>query len=275
MKASKKNLLSGSFLLILILLLFFFINQNLELRKEKDAFSFALENVQSDYSAVKNERVKEKALYSQLSAENKELLKEVLILKKRKQKVEYITETKYITETVEKIITKMPDSYLYQTSYGMPVCLYEKLSSDQHSFKTLPAEYSVSIISSKEETLVKVKAKSLFDGNYYKIPLEDITTKTIKVAPPQEDFFQTDLSIGFAITSTIETPTSLGVSFMEYKDFNFLKINLLIDNTPSLGVSPVSWNLGSKLTLIQDLSLEAGLEVQPSPNAYFGLSTKF
>ena len=70
-------------------------------------------------------------------------------------------------------------------------------------------------------------------------------------------------------------PTSLGVSFMKYKDFNFLKLNVFADENISFGVSPVSWNFASKLAVVQDLSVEAGIESKTTPSFYVGISTKF
>ena len=62
---------------------------------------------------------------------------------------------------------------------------------------------------------------------------------------------------------------------MKYKDFNFLKLNVFADENISFGVSPVSWNFASKLAVVQDLSVEAGIESKTTPSFYVGISTKF
>lgn len=275
MKKNKLKIASGSLLILLIVSLLYLYDQNQNLKIERDAFSLALDQTETDYSFVKNERVKEKDLYSILAKENESLLKEVLRLKKLKQEVKYVTETKYITETVEKVITKMPEEYIFYTSYNMPVCHYYKNQDNTHTFKTLPAEYSVSTITSTDQTLVKVEAKSLFDNQIYEIPLENITTEVKQIAPKKEDIFQTELSIGIIAGTDFKIPATLGVSFIKYKEFNFFKINAIANDSLELGITPVSWNLGSKASLIQDLYIEAGVKINTNPSPYVGFSTKF
>lgn len=275
MKKNKLKIVNGSLLLLLVISLLYLYNENKNLKVERDAFSFALNETETTFSFVKNERIKEKQLYSILAQENESLLKEVLILRKQKKKVEYITETKYITKTIEKTIVKMPEEYIFYTSYNMPICHYYKNEDNTHTFKTLPAEYSVSTITSSTETLVKVQAKSLFDNNTYDIPLENISTEVKKVTPPKENIFQTELSIGVIFGSDFKIPATLGVSFIKYKDYNFLKLNAIANDSLEIGVSPVSWNLGSKVSVIQDLYLEAGVKLNTNPSPYLGISTKF
>jgi len=275
MKKNKLKIVSGSLFILLVISLLYLYDQNKNLKIERDAFSLALDETETNYSFVKNERTKEKDLYSSLAKENESLLKEVLRLKKLKKQVKYVTQTKYITETVEKVIIKMPEEYIFYTSYGMPVCHYYKNQDNTHTFKTLPAEYSVSTITSTDQTLVKVEAKSLFNDESYEIPLDNITTEVKEIASPEEDFFQTELSIGIIAGTDFKVPATLGVSFMKYKEFNFLKINAIANTSLELGISPVSWNLASKASVIQDLYIEAGIKVNATPSPYLGISTKF
>src|SRR6056300_1879188 len=101
MKKNKLKIVSGSLFILLVISLLYLYDQNKNLKIERDAFSLALDETETNYSFVKNERTKEKDLYSSLAKENESLLKEVLRLKKLKKQVKYVTQTKYITETVE------------------------------------------------------------------------------------------------------------------------------------------------------------------------------
>ena len=108
-----KNLkiITGSILLLLTVLLFELWSRYREAVEENSLLHLSLDNYKSDIIIKKNEIESEKKLIQKLSKENKDLALTILELKKQKQKVRYVNVTKYKTETVTKIVEKLPDSF--------------------------------------------------------------------------------------------------------------------------------------------------------------------
>ena len=176
-----KNLkiITGSILLLLTVLLFELWSRYREAVEENSLLHLSLDNYKSDIIIKKNEIESEKKLIQKLSKENKDLALTILELKKQKQKVRYVNVTKYKTETVTKIVEKLPDSFVFHTEYEMPICKYEKLNSS-YKFEVLPVEYSASLVVSEKQNVVTIKAKSLYNDKVYDIPLQSTSTTKIK-----------------------------------------------------------------------------------------------
>lgn len=274
MKVNKKNLISGSFFLLLAFLCLYFYRKTIDLQAENAILGLNYENLDSSFSESKNKTKSLIELNKSLYKENDDLYKEILILKKQKKKIEYVTTVKYETQVVEKIVKVLPDEYLFQTSFGMPICHYQKLESD-YSFKTLPVSYKVSVITSEDNTNVKVEALSGYDQKTYTLPLDTINTETVKIQKPKDKIFSPHFSIGASVDTSYAVDPNIGFSFIHYKNFDFLKTNLIVSDKIKLGISPVSYNIKDKVILFQDLSFELGYSSDFNNNfVYLGISTK-
>jgi hypothetical protein len=277
MKKRNLYLVSGSILLLLIFAFLWLHKKYEAIRDERDILLLSIETKDSKLSSVKNKLLTEKQAAKKLLKDNSDLLEEILILKKRKESVKYIIETKYKTKTVEKVLTVLPENYLFSTSYGMPICEYKKNTDlSSYVFKTLPVEYSVNIINTDQSTSVKVIAKSEYNNKTYEIPLKDIKTESIKIKEEKDKIFRTDLSVGVVLNTDLTFGSTIGASFIHYKNFDFIKTNIIVNESVSLGVSPVSYNLKDKVSILQDLSIELGaFKGFQKEGLYIGLSTKF
>ena len=274
MKVSKKNLISGSLFLLLVFLCLYFYNKIIDLQAENAILNINYENLDSSFSESKNKTQSLLDLNKSLYKENDDLYKEILILKKKKKKIEYVTTVKYETEIVEKIVKVLPDEFLFKTSFGMPICHYQKIDSD-YSFKTLPVSYRVSVITSEDSTNVAVKAFSDYDQKTYTLPLDTIDTETVKIQKPKDKIISPHFSIGASLDTSYTFDPNIGISFIHYKNFDFLKTNFILSDKMKIGISPVSYNIKDKVILFQDLSLEIGYSSDFNNNfLYLGISTK-
>lgn len=266
------KIIIGSILVFLTIALFELWSKYNEAVEENSLLHLSLDNYKSDIQIQKNKIKSEKKLIQELSKENKDLALTVLELKKQKQKIRYVNVTKYKTETVTKIVEKLPDSFIFYTKYNMPICKYEKLDSS-YKFEVLPVEYSASLVLSEKQNVVAIKAKSLYNDEVYEIPLE--STSTTKIKAPEDEIFDPKVSIGLAIDSSIKANSTLGVSLFKYKKLNILKANLLLSEEPKIGISPVTYNFSESIPLLQNTSAEIGLATNLSSNfIYIGITTE-
>ena len=266
------KILIGSLLTVLLIVIFELWAKYVETVEENNLLHMSLEGAESGLKVEKNKLKTERELIKDLSKENKELTTQILHLRKLKDKIKYVNVTKYKTETVTKIVTELPDSFIFYTKYNMPICLYEKIE-ESYKFEILPVEYSANIVIAENSNTVNIKAKSLYDNKEYKIPVE--VTSTIKIKEKADNIFQPKLSLGLAVDSQVKANSSLGVSFFQYKKYNFLKTNLLLNQNPKIGISPVSYNFSDSIPLIQNTSLEIGIATDFFSNSfYLGISTE-
>lgn len=266
------KILIGSLLILLLIIIFELRTRYVEAVEENNLLHMSLEGAQSGLKIQKNKLKTERKLIKDLSRKNKDLAAQVLHLKKIKEKIKYVNVTKYKTETVTKIVKELPDSFIFYTKYDMPICMYEKIE-ESYKFEVLPVEYTANVVIAENSNLVDIKAKSLYNNKEYKIPVE--ITSTVKVKEKTDKIFQPKLSLGLAIDSQIKANSSLGVSLFQYKKFNFLKANILINENPKIGISPVSYNFSNSIPLIQNTSLEIGISTDLLSNSlYLGISTE-
>ena len=273
MKTNSKILLvSGSLLGLLTFALLWCIEYINELKEENTILyeSINLSDVKID--SQKNIIISEQNLIKELTKENEEQAKQILALRKKKQKVVYRTQTKYETKTVEKIVKVLPDNYTFYTDYDLPICKYEKQQQD-YIFKTLPVEYSATVTLTEKENIVSIEAKSLYDNKTYSVPIKQ--TETLKVKEKKDNIFEPKVHLGIAATSDLKASGTLGVSFLQYKDFNFAKLNLILNDKASIGISPVTYNLSNHIALMNNTSIEAGISTDLNQNYfYLGFTTE-
>lgn len=273
MKTKNKILIaSGSLIGILTFFLLWAIQKINDLKEENDVLYKSMNLSEIEIKSQKNKIISEQTLISELAQENEKQVKQIIALRKRKQKVVYRTETKYETKTIEKIVKVLPDTYTFYTDYNLPICKYEK-QEENYLFKTLPVEYSATVTLTEKENIVEIQAKSLYNQKIYEIPVKE--TLTLKIKDKEDEIFKTKAQLGLALTSDLKVSGTVGVSFFQYEQFNFGKVNLILNDKASIGISPVTYNLSKHVALIDNTSIEAGISTDLNQNYFYvGFTTE-
>lgn len=243
------------FVVLMMALVFSFIDNNKK--------SSQLESLKNDYleseGFYKNKELKLNEAISILD-ENNKTLKEKLNNVKNNSKIEYLIETKYITNTVVQTLDHIPESYIYYDSNNIPICKFE-FKLEKPTFTSLNVDYTLSTIIEEGYSYSILNIKD-YEGKTYEILMskKQLESKVIKIKPKKK-ILNPKISLGMSINYSDELSLDpvLTLNLIELNPkLNIVSPSILLQSK-AIGVSLIDYNLGSKDKLISDSWLGLGV----------------
>lgn len=208
---------------------------------------------------VKNEKVNEyESMLDHLRNENFQLSKKIEELAKQKPKAKYAAQSIGTLKalTPEETYTVIPDAYTHYLLGYIPIASFKK-TNNEYVFKTEDLSFRSTLILDDEETSAIIEIASSADGIWHEVPTE---TKTIKLAKtyPRLDL---DIGIGAGINTSYYTPQPvINVSLIQLSEsLDILPLGLTLGPEPNVSLSPISYNIGKPLPMIDNLWISGGM----------------
>lgn len=235
--------------------------------------------VHEEIKVVRNEKRRVDALLQDAIAENTQLRDLIASLRERPEKIKTVVETVTVLKPSEETSTvSSSQEYLYRLKPGLVVARFNRDSDNNYEFTTYALSFYTDILVADRDAALILRASSSYDDTIYELPKESVHVKVTTV--DDHRVIEPHLSLG--ITGAIPDPkiqasviTSL-VHPTEYLDIASLAVNVNNENL-SIGVLPVSYNIGKHIPLFQDTWLSPGIALGPNAQlqASVTLSTKF
>ena len=215
------------------------------------------------------------SVISEIDGENENLLSQIALLKSRKEKIKYVDVIKYKTKEVVVIKETLPPSFIYKTEEGMPICSFE--FDNNYVFKVIPIEYKLDLVKSNKSTSVVLKAKPLEEKEYYTLPVEINESSSIKVTKYPKIEPNISVGIAMAYSNKLELSPLIQVPFVHLSEnLDILSPKVTFNDSISLGVNVIDYNIGNKLPIVTDTWLGFGPSFSLQNNYFeITLTSKF
>lgn len=264
------------FVLFIVGLILYGLNKFKDLSKYVELYENlqdSNENLQSAFDKIKKDKSSLSSVIKDLQSSNKELAEELVFLRKQKNKIKYIDIVKYETKEVFVSYSEIPDSHLYSTDEGLPLCLFEY--KNNYEFKVLPVDYSLNVIHTNRQSVYKMTAFSHYNQETYEIPINLNESKVIEV----EEYPKIELNVNAGIS--INYGDKLNVS--PVVGFPIIHLNksldivspeiTFIENSIVPGVSFADYKISDNLSFLEDTWV--GINYSRTLNSnYVGLTLK-
>jgi len=219
--------------------------------------------IPEDYEIVKQENLN-------LRKQKEEFENELEYLKKQKQKVKYIYKEKIkLIGQEQNRYTTLPGEYVFNLNNNIPIAKFS-VKDNEYIFDTYDLEIKNTVIIEKDKTIVKTTATSSADNIEHPLDTKDTIIYENKLAD-RERFFKPRINIGAKVSSDLEPGVIIGLSFFEWNKYHlsFLEPNLSFNQQSiRFGITPVNYNLGDHLPLIENLWIGVGYETDI--NSHYG-----
>lgn len=226
-----------------------------------------------DLTFEKNERTTLEQLYAEDSRTIQELNAALKQMKETPQEVKYIvrTQTKIVEET-KYVSVDLPQEYLFDSN-GLVVARFSQ-EEEGYNFQTYELTLDSDVVVTDNKTAVWSRVYSSYNVEEYITLKTDVDTT--QIIEEKDKIFSPDLNLGIGISSStkmldLDVYASLSSNLLHYKDFDFIGLGLAgSENWLGVQLSPISYNVGHPLPIVQDLSivpsviLSSDLDVQPA-----------
>lgn len=200
-------------------------------------------NIDPEIDILKSEKLKLKKAIETLGEENKTLLDQVAYLNKQKQKVKYIDIVKYETKEIVTVVKILPDSYTFYTDFDLPICKFESnQASSDYTFKVLPVDYTLNIVKSSKETIVKIEAYSSVTEKTYEIPFNKNETTSIEVT--EYPNIAPNFSLGVGLDTSLSIDPLVQMSFFHLSsNLDILTFKTNLNKKINIGLNVVDYRI--------------------------------
>jgi hypothetical protein len=236
------------------------------------------DEIQTDYDTLKNKNLSYSSYLKSIEKNNEDLLIELTKYKNRKEKIKYVDRVVY--QIKETVVEKPLDTkkFIYETKIGLPVCLFE-VKETNYKFEILPVEYEVSLIKGENNSSVKLKAKSGYNGKEYLLPIDIKETEIIKIK--DHKYFDFQISAGFSVdlntVTGLEVSPTLNFPILHIKKhLDIATPKVLLKSQPQIGLDFANYNIGRKTKILNDTWLGVGTAIGLTSNSInITLTSKF
>ena len=239
--------------------------------RDQNKLIMELGNAREDITVVRNENASLEEAILESEANRQDLLDTIASLKQRPIEIEYIVVTKTTVEPIDRVVEvkTLPESHKFTWDNGLVVAEFKNLG-ETYKFITHPMTFSATTVISDKKTAVLFEGTSGFNDHKATLHTEVTTTKT-----PEHKKLEPHVGVG--ITGGYPSPdlraNIFGSAYHPTPSLDVGVVRLSANKTTaSIGLDPVSYNLGAKLPVVTDLWLSAGADYTTDNNAQFTLS---
>lgn len=200
-------------------------------------------NIDPQVDVLKSEKLKLEKAVQKLGKDNQTLMDQVAYLEKRKQKVKYIDVVKYETKEVVTVLEVLPETHMFYTEFDLPICKFESdKSSKNYTFKVLPVDYTLNIVKSTKETIIKIEAYSPVSEQTYEIPFNKNETVSVDVSDYPN--IAPNFSLGVGLDTYLNVDPVVQMSFLHISsNLDLLTLKTNLNKKVNLGINVVDYKI--------------------------------
>lgn len=225
--------------------------ENKDLKQNLDA-----RPLPEDFIAVQNEVVN-------LKKKNKELEDAISYFESRGEVIKTITKIKTVIKGGETVYKVLPSQYTFKLTNGMSVANFE--ATEEYKFTTYDLTFKTTVLIGEEQTIVKLTGQSSGSKEEFVFPVESVVTQENKNGQEKEKerILDPRIAIGSGVSLPYTKPeVFLAIPILESKNdkWSFIAPTFSISEKVKIGVTPVFYNVGKPLPLMDNVWLGIGYE---------------
>lgn len=257
------------FLWLFLLCNTFYLNS--QKNNQSKEISHLLNSIEITHKEINTAKIQNQTLYNLLSTkekENNELLEVIKSLETKPEKIKYVikTETQFIPSDPVFITNDIPTEYLFKMTNGLITARFSY--ETDFKFETYQLDLKTDLVITENKSSALTKIKSSYDDQWLEIPMQlNVTNVT-----PKKKLLDPQVAIGISVDSDLKPNVSLISSNIHHKDFDFVNLRLSYGNGMSLGLDPVSYNIGKPLPILTNAWLAPGVNLNTNNQINYSLT---
>lgn len=241
------------------------------------------EQLHNEITVVSNKNQTATKAIEQLSDENTQLIELVARLKHQAHRPPVIKEvivTKTIVEpqVAEVSTSTLPPEYRFKLEPGLEVARFTSQAND-YTFTThkLTIRNSIVVGDSQSAAMLQI-ASSAEPDKFYEFPIDDLRVSSTL---PKQKLFAPHLMLGVRVGLSADPQlTAQAIVMLLHPRPCVDTLGLVVagnNQTAQFGVSPLAYNLGCHLPVVDDLwiTTDAYIDIHANPGAGLGIASKF
>jgi len=250
-----------------------------EAKHEKELYDTTLdsEELREKLAVVKTQKTSLKTALKETLTDNDSLRDTIAGLKARPAQIEYITQIETIIEVkeTEVIVATLPENHQFTLQENLVVGEFAA-REDSYRFSTYRMYLKGNLVLGESSSALLLEAATEYEPSHWEEVPVRLTVKRIQ----EHKVFEPHISIGVALLAPpFSAQPIFGVSFIHPTpvwDVGLIHLGYNGESA-SLGIDPVTWNLGSKVPILTDSWIGAGVNLSTDATwqGSLSLTTKF
>lgn len=263
--------LNWFFGLLLLLVLFFSFYLNSQKNKSNTELQALIDTIEITHKEINVSKIENQNLHKALftkEKENKELLELIKSLNTKPENIKYIvkTETKLIPSEPIFITSDIPKEYLFKMQNGLVTGRFAY--TDEFIFESYELDLKTDLIIANNKTSALTKIKSSYDNQWLGTPMQLSVTNVT----PKQNILEPQIAVGVTLDNKLKPNISLISSNIHYKDFDFVNLRFSYGNGASVGLDPISYNIGKPLPILTNAWLAPGVNLNTNDQVNYSLT---